>query len=357
MLTGMTGEQLPRAANAAHITEALRRANVPGDIRVREVAVESSRATILSRIVRLRLGYDGTAAGAPTSVILKTGLPGRIGSGWQAGLQEVAFYRKIAAAMEPRLVPRCYEAHWDAVTGDWHLLLEDLTDTHVVPTAWPLPPTMEQCEAIVDTLARFHAQWWDDPRLGSSIGAWRDAAASHRLLHDLTAHFTRFADRLGDCLPRERRVLYQRLLDNFPCLLERYNTHRNVTLVHGDAHVWNIFLPRHGGDDLRLFDWEGWRIGIAASDLAYMMALHWYPDRRQRLERTLLDRYHATLLALGVQGYDRQALVDDYRWAVLLQMATPVWQAAFDIPPVIWWNHMERIMFAVDDLGCRDLLT
>jgi hypothetical protein len=77
--------------------------------------------------------------------------------------------------------------------------------------------------------------------------------------------------------------------------------------------VWNIFLPRDGGDDLRLFDWDGWRIGIAASDLAYMMALHWYPDRRQRLERTLLDRYQAMLLAQGVRGYDREALHDDYR--------------------------------------------
>jgi hypothetical protein len=32
---------------------------------------------------------------------------------------------------------------------------------------------------------------------------------------------------------------------------------------------------------------------------------------------------------------------------------TPVWQAAIDLPPVIWWGHLERIMLAVDDLGCR----
>jgi len=37
-------------------------------------------------------------------------------------------------------------------------------------------------------------------------------------------------------------------------------------------------------------------------------------------------------------------------------MTTPVWQAANDIPPVIWWNNFERIMLAVDDLGCRELL-
>jgi hypothetical protein len=26
-------------------------------------------------------------------------------------------------------------------------------------------------------------------------------------------------------------------------------------------------------------------------------------------------------------------------------------------PPVIWWNNLDRIMLAVDDLGCRDLLS
>jgi hypothetical protein len=27
-----------------------------------------------------------------------------------------------------------------------------------------------------------------------------------------------------------------------------------------------------------------------------------------------------------------------------------------NIPAVIWWNNLERILLAVDDLGCRDLL-
>jgi hypothetical protein len=84
-----------------------------------------------------------------------------------------------------------------------------------------------------------------------------------------------------------------------------------------------------------------------------MMAVHWYPEQRRRMECALLDRYHATLVECGVHGYDRQALDDDYRLAVLWQIATPVWQAAYDIPPVIWWNNMQRVLLAVDDLGCR----
>jgi hypothetical protein len=259
--------------------------------------------------------------------------------------------------MPVRLVPRCFEAHWDADTNAWRLLLEDLTDTHVIATTWPLPPTMEQCEIILGAQARFHAAWWDDPRLGTEVGTWLDSEATARQLQTFADKSASFVDRVGDRLPRERRDLYERLLAAGPRLSVRYHSHRNLTIIHGDAHVWNGFLPRDGGgDDVRLFDWDAWRIDTATDDLAYMMAMHWYPDHRRRAERPLLDRYHATLVEHGVCGYDRGALDDDYRLSALWLITTPVWQAAINIPPVIWWNNLERIWLAVDDLGCRDLL-
>src|SRR4029079_1113010 len=163
-----TTEPLPQAAGAQHLTDALRRAGAIADGRVCDVVVESSRATILSRIIRLRLSFDGSAAEGPRSLILKTGLPERAGATWNAGRQEVAFYRDLATGMPARLVPRCFEAHWDPDTNAWHLLLEDLTDSHAIATVWPLPPTMEQCKSILQARARAHAAWWDDPRLGVS---------------------------------------------------------------------------------------------------------------------------------------------------------------------------------------------
>ena len=156
-------EALPEAANAERLTNALHRCGALGGGRVRDVAVESSRNAILSRIIRLRLTYDGAVSEAPGSVIFKTGLPGRVGSGWNAGRQEVAFYSEAGSAMEAGPLPRCFEAYWDADENAWHLLLEDLTDTHVIATTWPLPPTLEQCQAIVRARATFHAAWWDDP--------------------------------------------------------------------------------------------------------------------------------------------------------------------------------------------------
>jgi hypothetical protein len=348
-------DPLPAAAQADHLTEVLRKSGVLGDGHVADVAVESSRPTILSRIIRLRLTCEGATTDTPGGLILKTGLPERVKAKFYSGRQEVAFYTQLATVMPTSLVPRCFEAAWNADSNEWHLLLEDLTDTHFIATAWPLPPTMEDCKRIIAARARFHAHWWDDPRLGTSIGTW--VPADDNPLQKFAAEFARFADRVGDRLPPERRTLFERLIDAGPRLNERYHSHRNATIVQGDSHIWNTFLPKTGApDDVRLFDWDCWRLDMATDDLAYMMALHWYPDLRRVFERPLLDHYHAELVAHGVTGYDRRALEDDYRLSVLWQIATPVWQAAYDIPPLIWWNNLGRIFLAVDDLGCHELL-
>ena len=320
--------------------------------------VESAQAKLRSRTLRLRLAYEGVGAEAPSLVILKASLPqAASGSSLRATPREIAFYRDVASVMPARLVPRCFEAAKDADTAAWHLLLEDLTDSHVIATTWPLPPTMQQCRSIVEARARFHAQWWDDVRLGTWVGHRRDSDAMGRYLRWFAEEFARFADRFGELVPAERRHLYERFLDRAPRLFACDGAPRNLTIIHGDAHVWNCFLPRDGGgDDVRFFDWEDWSVDAGTADLAYMMAVHWYPDRRCRIERPLLDCYHAALVAHGVSAYGRQVLDDDYRLSVLWQITRPVWQAALNIPPRVWWNNLERVLLAVDDLGCRDLL-
>jgi len=65
--------------------------------------------------------------------------------------------------------------------------------------------------------------------------------------------------------------------------------------------------------------WDSRRLGVVTEDLAYMVAVYWYPDRRRLMEGRLLE-------------------------------------ASASIPTVIWWNNFERIHLAVEDLECRQLL-
>src|SRR5262245_57744245 len=87
-------------------------------------------------------------------------------------------------------------------------------------------------------------------------------------------------------------------------------------------------------------DWDSWGIDTATDDLAYMLALHWYPDWRRRYERDSLHRYHEALVAHGVSRYSFDALWLDYRYSVLWQITTPMWQANHALHPGIWWNHL-----------------
>ncbi len=347
---------LPAVADAEHLTAMLRRAGVLGDGGVAGVVAATPFVKLRSRTFRLHLTYDGPAPDAPASVILKTGHLDPAGRPSYPNRNEVAFYRDVAPVLPDGVVPRCFEAREATDVNSWHLLLEDLTQTHAIATEWPLPPSFAQCEAMVATLARFHAAWWDDPRLGVSIGNWPGAEDWDRTRQHLAEQLAQFSDRFGEVMPPERRALHERLLDRAPGL-SRIRARRHLTLVHGDAHTWNIFLPRPGIDDsARLFDWEAWSLDIATDDLAYMMAMLWYPDRRQRMERPLLDHYHVDLVRRGVRGYDRQALEDDYRLSALWLITRPVRQALGNIAPRVWWNNLERIWLAVDDLGCRALL-
>jgi len=354
LATAMT-DPLPPIAQPDALTETLRRNGALTTGRVTAVAVEAAFPTVLSRITRLRLANDGAAEGAPRALVLKTGHPDRKGPAWQAGRHEGAFYRDVAPATPAGLVPRCFEATWREADNDWHLLLEDLTESHANPGHWPVPPDGPQCARIVAAFARFHAAWWNDARLGASIGEPRTDQDLAEFLARCATLVERFGERMGDRLSPARRDLYARWLEVAPRLLA--SQRGRLTIVHGDAHAWNCLLPRDpASDDTRLFDWDSWRLGLGTDDLAYLMAMHWYPERRRALEQPLLDRYHAALLAGGVRDYDRAALDADYRASVLAFIMRPLFQWSSDIPPVIWWNNLERIMLAVEDLGCGGLL-
>jgi hypothetical protein len=347
----------PPQADADYLTAVLRKSGALDRGRVAAARSVHAFPTVLSHFHRLKLEYEGAADGAPRHLYLKTGLPGSPGAAMDSGRREVAFYTDLGTATPPGLLPRCFDAQAAADGSTWHLLLEDLTDTHFIATPWPLPPTVAETEIIMRCRARFQAAWWDDPRLGNGIGHRPSEDEIGQWVTWLGQQYEAFADALGERLPPQRRALYEKLLAAAPRLAQRARSWRHVTVSQGDSHVWNCFLPKDGTTQTpRLFDWDGWRVAAGTDDLAYMIAMHWYPDMRQRAEQPLLDAFHDELLAYGVTGYDRRALQDDYRLSVLWQTTRPLWMRNVGIQPRIWWSNLERIHLAADDLDCRELL-
>jgi len=69
-----------------------------------------------------------------------------------------------------------------------------------------------------------------------------------------------------------------------------------------------------------------------------------------------LRHYHERLIEHGVEQYSWDDLWLDYRLCVMKQLFEAVWGWSVGQNTSIWWNHLERISLAIEDLNCLELL-
>lgn len=300
----------------------------------------------LSDLTGVALAWSGETT-APTCAVLKVSHP-------KFGLAELPFYRDIAGMLDSPVIPRFFAGGVDAETGRTWVLMEDLSGSHERPSEAPLPPTFARCEQLVAGLAQFHAAGWNKRELQDK-GETLDARLAKS--EWIAPNARRLFEQAGDALEAGIEDLYADLVSGLPALVEEVKRIPARTVVHGDAHVWNLMLPKDGvRQPPKLIDWDGWHIGLGVWDLAYMMAVHWDREVRQRFEMKLLDRYHQELLAAGITDYSRDALQKDYRLAVLLHLRTPISRFSMGMSAYVWWPQLARIRSAIEDLDCRSLL-
>lgn len=271
--------------------------------------------------------------------------------------REVEFYKAVTGISGLPVI-RSYHSAYDEETGRFHILMEDLRETHGSHPPSVLPPTIANAERIVDALAQFQAFWWDSAQFGSLIGELPTETSIDQSVNAAVARLSSFSDFLGDRLSdRKRQILESASHALLRLKRERLLPQRNLTLLHGDLHAGNFLYPRNPKQDaIRLIDWKSWSIDPGASDMANLMSVYWTQERRQQLQDYLLRRYHQRLLEHGIVGYTWENCWYDYRLAVIDNVFFPIWQWSVGIPDVIWWHNFERLMQAYDDLGCAELL-
>ena len=332
--------------------------------RVEAIAQRAVGASSQVAYLTIRYSADAPSA-APIDLLLKIADPELEQRMPRRNRAEIAFYSALATTPRALPVVRSYSARYAVGNPDrFHLLLADPTaTTHIACPYSAAPPTMEQSTAIIDALARIHAHCWDDQGLGAQLQAARPAELQSGTLTEAfipwaTEAVPRFISDLGDRLTARQRDVYRQIGATIPArLVVRQNTGRALTLTQGDVHRGNFLYPRDSTTDTTLvIDWKRAGVTVGANDLAYMMALYWFPAIRAQREQTLLRRYHEQLCSHGVTNYSWDDLWEDYRLCVLRQFFEAVWGWSVRQNSTIWWNHLERITLAIEDLNCRAFL-
>ena len=277
------------------------------------------------------------------------------------GPSEVSYYRHDYAGVEGAPLVRCYDAAFSDEQQRYHLLLDDLSETHV--QAAEKAPTLEYGLALAEGLAAMHAHWWGAKRLAEAEAPIHSAGHIRRFV-DIAepgaGHIlTHFSAELEPHWPAAIRALYAK---HPQALIDRTQDDNGFTLIHSDAGDSNILVPRNGDRPIYIIDRQpfNWSLTtwLGVYDLAYAMVLNWDVETRRRLEMLVLRHYHDQLIKKDVTGYAWERLFDDYRLSAAMgvYIATEYCRGGINerwIPT--WLPMLQRSLTACDDLDCSQL--
>lgn len=330
-----------------HLAEMLRTAGALPCGSVEAVEVRRHVRTSISNLFFLTVAYSSDASPLPNRLLVK----------WPLEAEETAeceFYQNLAPALPSPPIVRSVAVAAQAEATPW-LILEDLSDTHSNPS-WPLPVSPQNGQRAVAALAQIHARWWEAPSLGASVGEPHTAESLTSMVRGIGDRLPAFFDEVGELMPSGTRHALESVFSSSLSPWLRLLDRRALTIAHGDAYTWNFLFPKCGDTAAYLIDWQTWHVDVGARDLAFMIALHWYPEYRREVEKPLLQYYHRSLTERGVVSYSFDDLWLDYRRCAIRNLTFPIifWSRGF--APEAWWHRLECAMAAYEDLGCAEIL-
>jgi hypothetical protein len=259
-------------------------------------------------------------------------------NGWagrRTGIIEASFYRDLAARTGVRTLRSRY-ADVHPETGHGIIITDDVAAAGGTFLDSLSPYTPDQAAESLGQFARLHAATWCDPIAVTEpwLAPRAEARTVHRGVPQISANFDS-AD-LGPGVPAEVRDA-GRLHEAFCELADLTRDPRPWAVVHGDAHIGNLYLDGAGRPSL--LDWQLVQRGPWYLDVGYHIgSALTVADRRAReddLLRHYLDELAAASAALGTDvtlptpdevrlGYRLGILYGFYHWGITMLVDRPI---------------------------------
>ncbi|MAE93399.1 MAG: hypothetical protein CL910_01935 [Deltaproteobacteria bacterium] len=306
--------------------------------------------------LHLRYAEGAVPAAAPTSLFIKSRPPdfGSALFGVLLGLggNEVAFYRHI----RPELPVKSPQVHYcEGDSRSYAMLLEDLTEKGCDFRTLASGCSFEEATRIVTTLAQLHARFWQSPRFETDL-AWVKRFETNRdfrllnLVRQLSVPIA--VRKFGHHLPPAIHGVIPHLLANYQ-KLEAHWAEEPRTLIHGDAHLGNMYFQ---DGQAGLLDWQVHGRGQGMRDIAYFLINSLDEGLRVAHQEELIRHYLATLQRLGVElGFDtawrQYRLQSVYAWIAGIVTAPSNFQ-----PEKVVVAGLSRACSAVLDLDAIELI-
>ena len=274
---------------------------------------------------------------------------------------EVNYYTRDYVDVENAPLLRCYDAAYSAELKRYHILMDDVSATHIEARA--KEPTLEYGLALAEGLAIIHARWWGKKKLTESGATIHNAAHIQSFVDIAEPGMGHIVSRFSSELSQPWVSLMRELFSKHPQVMIQRNKNLNgFTLIHGDTGSANILVPRVGDRpiyiiDRQPFNWS-FTTWLGVYDIAYAIVLDWKIETRRQCEIPMLKHYHEHLIKNGVTNYAWGQLYDDYRLCVAMcvYIAVEYCRGGINERWIQGWLQMlKNSLTACDDLQCSEL--
>jgi hypothetical protein len=245
--------------------------------------------------LHLRLGLTyAEQAGAPDTVFVK--LPpldpgNRVAIGATGmGLREARFYADIASSMSMR-VPDAYFAEV-ADDGSFLLLLEDLSarGCRISDGTWGVPGAL--AGRALEELADLHVRFQDAAERARAV-PW--ATVKRQVADTRLTTLRAVIDDHHDILTPDYVAVGEMYITHHAELDALWDSGPQ-TLIHGDAHIGNVFID---DDRVGFLDWGMTTVSSPLRDVSYFLTMAVDTEDRRRMQRDLLQHYLDVRRSLG----------------------------------------------------------
>ena len=209
--------------------------------------------------------------------------------------REVEFYRAISQTGVGTNIPHCYYADFDAESGDFLLILENLSSR--IPGNHHTSRPLHEIKDVFRAYGRLHHTFSSLPELRTGIFLAKPGNGKfiRRQMQQLLAPMV---DKLAPYMGERTRHRILSQLSHFEKLYEYSKQARHSTLTHGDAHQANVMFGENGEEPV-ILDWQLARFGIGMEDIARFLLLSTEPEFRREHTDELITVYADELSAIG----------------------------------------------------------
>ena len=325
-MTDLSIPHTPEDITTDWLTDALRSSGIITSSSVTSINAGDTSAGqgFTGRIARLTVTYDSHEKDVPGSIIAKfpsydPTIRAAVTDSAMSYEREIRCYENLLGDVALS-TPRRYYSAFDPESGECILLLQDLAPARFGDNVGN--PSREDIDSAIRAIARFHAEFWESPRLvemdwlpeyaqdaelrqrafGKAIGPFLSTWGKY-----LRPSTIDLINRLGDSLARIRLQL----------------SRPPRTVLHGDYRLDNLAFDGSGRGPT-VIDWQATSIGRSVADMAYFIVYCIDPNERRAIETELLKLYHSVLEEHGVRGYDFESCMEDYRLSIAANMLRTV---------------------------------